>query len=100
MGDCISKTAEIEESNAQKSNIQNQKSTLDSKNVAGVVKTESLVNAKDFVEDSREVQVGGLKIRYAYMSQRGFYPDGKLIFQIYIFSKPWNEYIHLMNALM
>lgn len=75
MGDCISKTADVEETKTEKTNIQNRNSSLDSnKNVVGD-KVESLSNTRDSVEDSREVQVGGLKIRYAYMSQRGFYPD-------------------------
>ncbi len=30
-------------------------------------------------EETEELELGGLKIRYAYMSQRGYYPDGKIL---------------------
>ena len=28
-------------------------------------------------ESSREATFGGIKVRYAFLSQRGYYPDGK-----------------------
>lgn len=31
-------------------------------------------------EKTHNVVLGGMKIRYAYLSQRGYYPDGKLLF--------------------
>ena len=31
----------------------------------------------DATNQTEELELGGLKIRYGYMSQRGYYPDGK-----------------------
>jgi hypothetical protein len=28
-------------------------------------------------EESKSITLGGIKIRYAYLSQRGYYPEGK-----------------------
>lgn len=30
-------------------------------------------------ESSRTATFGGIKVRYAFLSQRGYYPDGKVI---------------------
>ena len=31
------------------------------------------------IDVTEELELGGLKIRYGYMSQRGYYPDGECV---------------------
>jgi len=45
-------------------------------------KNEPMTNAEienriECSESSRTATIGGVKVRYAFLSQRGYYPDGK-----------------------
>jgi hypothetical protein len=77
MGGCTSKNGTTEEVKYQRPNTHPRKSIIDNKQVD--TKSEPVSNGKDVIEESNEIHLGGLKIRYAYVSQRGFYPDGTFL---------------------
>jgi len=44
-----------------------------------VCEDEDALRRYSVVAKTEELELGGLKLRYGYMSQRGYYPDGKFV---------------------
>jgi hypothetical protein len=52
------------------------------------LKDEPMSNAEiesriECIEKTETIVLGGLKLRYAYLSQRGYYPDGEKPLRVY-----------------
>lgn len=73
MGGCTSKNGKTEEIKYQRPNTHPRRSIIDNKQADA--RPEPVSNGKDVIEESNEIHLSGLKIRYAYVTQRGFYPD-------------------------
>jgi hypothetical protein len=73
MGGCVSKE---EDSARQNAKVQKGTSTIidTSKNIC---ENEESVQRFKTNDTTEELEIGGLKIRYGYLSQRGYYPDGE-----------------------
>jgi hypothetical protein len=60
----------------------NSEAVVGSSMVGGSHKDEPMTNSEiesriECIERTESLVLGGMKIRYAYLSQRGYYPDGK-----------------------
>jgi hypothetical protein len=78
MGGCTSKNGKAEEVKYLRPNSHPRKSIIDNQQQVDS-RPEPVSNGKDVIEESNEIHLGGLNIRYAYVSQRGFYPDGTFL---------------------
>lgn len=84
MGSCLSKTKRgantlesVPEGQLQRPSNQHRRSITYIKPRAPCDNEESLKRF-NVMEEAEELELGGLKIRYGYMSQRGYYPGGEL----------------------
>ena len=108
MGSCISRdkargreSADTDHGNFQRPSKQHRTSITYAKPRD---KRDDLDGLKRFtiIDEAEELQLGGLSVRYAYMSQRGYYPDGEIQLNKWILPfalEKWN-FSHIIKSFL
>ena len=72
----MSKEKEAQQTRMQRPSLEHRRSITYAK-PRDICENEEALRRYHTIDETKQLQVGGLKLRYGFMSQRGYYPDGE-----------------------